>query len=219
MLKERGVSQWIALLQSHEVFVCNKTDDLETEIVQIDTAGGTDIGCALWNRWIATAEIEPDARYLMLCDDDWLPEGFIEALNEVPADAPLIVTSMKRGQHAKHHPAWTLIADPEAMRYGVVGFEQGIYLGSTLLEYRASTAIDIRQVNEKVLIDIAQRVNGVYLRDLHIWFNYLEPGRWDNVEPDTLVPIALTPPHVEALEIVQAMIQAPRRRHQIVFSA
>ncbi len=120
-------------------------------------------------------------RYGILNDDDAYEEGFFEKLNEFPSEC--IAVSMKRGNKTpkdaiaeRAHGTNTLVAAPENMKVGHVGVEQLLVSGRILTQCR----LPIHICGDGQWIEyIAATQPIVYVPDVFVLFNYLEPGRWD----------------------------------------
>lgn len=131
---------------------------------------------------IIHTKFEENDRYIFLCDDDWIEPGFFEKLDNITE--PMIIVGMLRGQHTPTdpgHPTWPLIPSPSSLHYGFTGFEQGIFTGKILRDMRQEAAgWVLRSVpNEMMLFKAAERYPTAYVPGVNVWFNYLEPGRWD----------------------------------------
>jgi hypothetical protein len=143
-----------------------------------------------------------------LNDDDSYEPGLLKAIAE--QTTPVVVVSMLRGQQIPanaqiRHPAYTLFADPGCMCGGGVGLEQFFFTGSVVRE----VGILSDPQPEYSLIRLAQRGPTTYLRDRYVWFNYLEPGRWNR----TPKPVA----HRPAKEgVIVGTISAPVHQPKIL---
>jgi hypothetical protein len=122
--------------------------------------------------------LDPERYYSVLCDDDLLPHDFFRKLG-TPVK-PITIVSMLRGQHAKFHPCHMFLAHPTHMRIDYVGLEQFIIRGDYFSRYRFEDAsnADGRFV-QKVVNENQSQV--AYRPDVNVYFNALEPGRWDKV--------------------------------------
>ena len=133
------------------------------------------------NRFIHAGRLEPDHRYLILNDDDFYEPDFFAKIDKVDGD--VLICSMKRGQHIppgvspeRAHGTDTLEAKAESMVVGRVGAEQMIASGRVFERYGFNNSIAAD--GERIVRIIAE--NPVqYVPDAFVWFNYLEPGRWD----------------------------------------
>lgn len=182
MLQNQGVASWILLLHPGQAI------DLERwsgwcRTVTLDIPKTDCVAATLCNRFLLDYDFRDDQWYCFLCDDDWIPAGFFSGLAKkiVPKDK-LAIVGMLRGNSIPTnpgHPTWPLIPSPDSLRYGFVGFEQGIFEGGALRDYRSNHAIGLADPNELVLITMAKERGAAFIPDLNVWFNYLEPGRWD----------------------------------------
>jgi hypothetical protein len=179
MLADRGAASWTLLGVAGEPPLTWHGTRMPIAFQTMDVPKGSDIRCSPLNQWMKTAPLVAEDRYCFICDDDWLPEGFFQAVNK--DSSPLIIVSMKRGDvETTKGPAWTLIAARENLHYGHCGVEQGIVSGAALERYRATCKINLRACNEDVIFGIAEKEPTVFLPDVFVHFNYLEPGRWNH---------------------------------------
>lgn len=178
MLQEHGVGHWHILVGSDETSLYSLMDEDFISLYRFSIPARIHPGLWLINSFMQTATFDPETWYQVLCDDDWLPPDFEKCLPE--DDTELVIVSMKRGDGAVaglKHPTWPLIAAPESLHYGYCGMEQGIFKGSALTKVIAQ-GINPMACNEDVLFRAAKTVKTVYRPDVHVWFNFLEPGRW-----------------------------------------
>lgn len=181
VLKSQGAASWILLIDQ------NQSDRIDNfggwaTIQRYASEAKTEPGCVLTNRYLSAWPFVDDDWYTMICDDDWIPEGFLTRLmSSASPETDLIICSMKRGQNTPKpggHPTWDLVASPNSLNYGYIGFEQGTIRGRAIKDYRSKNQIGVVEPNEKVLISMAKQYNTVYVPDAFVLFNYLEPGRW-----------------------------------------
>jgi len=134
------------------------------------------------NTFAALWPIVDGDRYCMLCDDDMFGPGYVETLRSV--SGRIVVTSMKRGQHVpnngREHPATTLIGSPANMRTGLIGIQQCPVTGDIFKQFYFPTdepnrcdGIVAEWLRDNYLSEI------IFMPDLFILFNRLQPGRWD----------------------------------------
>lgn len=121
--------------------------------------------------------IEDSEYYTFLCDDDFWEPGYFTRIQEHP-QTPVIITSMKRGDHAIGHGTSTLMAHPDNMRVGEIGLEQIVLRGDVFREYRFNS------MNSCADGEMAERLKTsglpiTYCRDAFTRFNWFQPGRWD----------------------------------------
>jgi hypothetical protein len=177
MLKEQCVSEWILLNRVSEGPL-TPTPFRRQVFLELENPG-QDIGMALLNQYVMNGGFNADERYCCLCDDDWYPPGFVAALSRF--DEPLVVVSMRRGDHLPPkalHPEWNLIAAPQNLHYGHVGFEQFCFRGD-VLNAIAEHQWALTRPNEDIGINAAARFKTVFAPELEVWFNWFEEGRWD----------------------------------------
>ena len=133
------------------------------------------------NRFIHAGRLDADSRYLILNDDDFYEPDFFSKIDIV--DGEVLICSMKRGQRIppgvtpeRAHGTDTLEAKPESMVVGRVGAEQMVAAGRVFERYGFNNSIAAD--GERIVRIIAEnRVQ--YVPEAFVWFNYLEPGRWD----------------------------------------
>lgn len=135
------------------------------------------------NRFVAAGDLNPDARYCLLNDDDFYEPDFFEKIDK--HDGEVVICSMKRGDHTPAAPGTdhahgtnTLEAKPESMNVGYVGAEQMIVSGRVFatchwVEHMAADGINICEVIARNTVDWAP--------EAFVWFNYLESGRYDSL--------------------------------------
>lgn len=136
------------------------------------------------NWFINYHEIIDDDYYQILMDDDALPKGFFEATSRIEGD--IVVFSMKRGNKVpleatelRAHPTYPLIARPSNMIPCEVGLQQIRFKGSI---FKTIVCDDHPYADGRVAEKFArgpQYMDIVYIPDIYILFNYLEPNRWD----------------------------------------
>lgn len=130
------------------------------------------------NWFIEKAYVFESDRYLFLADDDWYEPGFFDKLDAV--DGEVLICSMLRGHHQP--PTGTpygtspLEAAPQNLHVGQVGAEQLVVSGKVLKPCRFGPEPHA----DGILIEaLTSRHKPAFVPDAHVWFNYLEPGRWD----------------------------------------
>ncbi len=120
-------------------------------------------------------------RYGILNDDDAYEEGFFQKLDQYPSE--VVAVSMKRGNRCpsnvapeRAHGTNTLVAAPDQMKVGYVGVEQMLVSGRILSQCR----LPIHICGDGQWIEYVVATQPVvYVPDVFVLFNYLEPGRWD----------------------------------------
>jgi len=130
------------------------------------------------NKFLDSKIIIDDDYYMFLSDDDFLAPDFFEKIKGINSD--FIVVSMKRGhKESRHGGTNTLNATWRVMGKRGIGGEQIILKGKFLKLERFRMGITgdgwfIRGLWKKY-----PHENFTFVRDAYVWFNYLEPGRWN----------------------------------------
>lgn len=142
------------------------------------------------NWFIETQEIIPGDIYCFMNDDDGYEPQFFSKMNSVvdkiskdTTPCEVLICSMERGHKIpddvvpeRRHPTSKLHAHPDFMRIGWVGVEQIFLSGRVLSENR----LPLDVVGDGMMIcDIVRRYPTAYIPGISVWFNYLEPGRWN----------------------------------------
>lgn len=143
------------------------------------------------NWFLDNIPIEPETMYCFLNDDDAYEPGYFDKLRTVverfPYEIDVMITSMMRGdsipkrdgknQYIHHNN--TLVAHPMNMQPMKVGLEQIAVKGKIISlgnyrfpQYDCGDGIFITM--------ITQQNHTMYLPEVFVWFNYFEPGRWNN---------------------------------------
>lgn len=130
------------------------------------------------NAFIKLGIIEDNDRYIILNDDDFVEPGFFKKLDAVKSE--FIICSMKRGQHtppnSHGHGTDTLIACRQNVKVCHVGCEQMIVSGRL---FKTIHFADDICADGMAIVEMAKHHVPTFVPDAYIWFNYLEPGRWD----------------------------------------
>lgn len=131
-----------------------------------------------WNKYIESGNLIDDDYYMFISDDDFLEPNFFNKIKDVNTD--IILVSMKRGDNGtKSGSANTLIPSPHFVR-SRIGTEQLIIKGKVLKGERFGD----RWTADYMLIGgLRQKYpqeKFTYIIDTYVWFNYLEPGRWNS---------------------------------------
>lgn len=134
---------------------------------------------ASWKpNWFADhVELNPDARYLLLNDDDFYEPGFFQKIDE--HDGEVVICSMKRGHNTppgSTNGPETLNARPQELHQAGIGGEQIIVSGRVLKEFRFGPPYD---GDWTFISAVTAKYPPVFVPDAFVWFNYLEPGRWN----------------------------------------
>jgi hypothetical protein len=176
MLKSIGVS-WHPVFNNDLPFGIHGNEWIESLYCPIPTPGFNAGNFAI-NWFFDHGYIMDDDRYMMLADDDFYEPGFLEKIDSHSGE--LIVCSMLRGHNQPSggtpYGTGTLTACPENMHVGAVGMEQAIFKGSVLREMRLGPENDS---DGRAIVDIASRHAPDFAPEANVWFNYLQPGRWN----------------------------------------
>lgn len=135
------------------------------------------------NRFISAGRIDPNGFYCILNDDDLYEPDFFHKIEQHTGE--VIICSMKRGDHTppgtlpeRAHGTDTLEAKPENMVPGRVGAEQMIVSGRVFQTCGFSNSVC---ADGECIAKVCSQ-NGVdYAPEAFVWFNALEPGRWDSL--------------------------------------
>jgi hypothetical protein len=123
--------------------------------------------------------VEPDGRYGIMADDDFYEPGFFEKLNRHAGE--IVVCSMRRGDNVVattgfEHPTSTVIACRENMVINQAGLPQ-IFLSGNIA--RLARFEDIPHADGVMLQALAQCLEIDYAPECFVWWNYLQPGRYN----------------------------------------
>jgi hypothetical protein len=131
-----------------------------------------------WNKFLGSGLVVDKDYYMFLSDDDFLEPDFFEKIQDIKTD--IILVSMKRGDNAlKSGSANTLTPSPHFVR-SRIGTEQLIIKGEVL---KAERFIDLHTADYVVIGGLRQKYpqeKFTYATNAFVWFNYLEPGRWNS---------------------------------------
>lgn len=176
MLREFGV-MW------HPVF----NDDLPFRLAENDwiepwfaarAPEGWNRGNWAFNWFLDHGSILDRSRYLLMPDDNFYEPGFFDKLEE--REGELLICSMKRGHQippgGTPYGTDTLVAVPGNMHVGGVGGEQLIVSGRLLKTVRFGPN---HGSDGQVIAALCQAHKPEFLPEAYVWFNYLEPGRWN----------------------------------------
>jgi hypothetical protein len=136
------------------------------------------------NRFIAHStemnEIVDDDYYMFMCDDDALEDNFINEIKKHNED--VLIVSLKRGDTIPTgdgmcpHGTTPLIAHPDNMKVGLCSWEQAIVKGKILKQIRF---VEDNACADGVMLEwLTKTFPAMYLPELFIKFNFLQPGRW-----------------------------------------
>lgn len=141
---------------------------------------GWNPGHHVLNYYLEHEPICEEARYLILCDDDWYEDGFFDKIDAIEGD--VLVCSMKRGNtqppNCPQYGTSTLVASRENLRVGYVAGEQLILRGNILKNIRFGPENDS---DGRIIVQVceAQGQEKVkFVPEACVLFNYLQPGRW-----------------------------------------
>ena len=141
------------------------------------------IGHWLVNQFLDNVVVYDEEYYQVLTDDDMVEEGFYKKLDGLDSD--ILITSM----HRSNKPSGTnsdcaygsLIAAPENVACGRMGYEQAVIKGKVLKLYRTTGEYHADGLLLEKLW--AQRMESFrFVPDAYVKFNALYPGyegRWN----------------------------------------
>jgi hypothetical protein len=117
-------------------------------------------------------------RVLFLNDDDFLAPDYFDHVDAAKGD--LLITTMRRGDHfVGRHECSTLEPKSESMKVGSVASEQLVLSGKLVRDTRIGPAFEA----DGMLIEkLCAEHDPVFVPAAEVWFNYLEPGRWDSAK-------------------------------------
>lgn len=135
------------------------------------------IGHFLCNEFIELGLVDEDY-YAVCTDDDFYPPGFFKSLETYEDD--VIVVSMQRSNKPSGTDSncafGTLIAAPENIKVGSVGYEQLIVKGKVLKEYRCAGHYEAD--GDLIVKMFSERMESFrFVPDVMVYFDYLYPGR------------------------------------------
>lgn len=137
------------------------------------------IGHWMVNQFLDNTVIVDEDRYVVITDDDFIEPGFFSKLTAYDDD--VLIVSMRRGfpgTTGDGEGAFdTLIAKPENIRVGSVGFEQLVVKGKILKQYRCE---GVYHADGLLIIRMFQEIPDKFrfVPDAFVYFNYLPPGRF-----------------------------------------
>jgi len=132
------------------------------------------------NKFLDSKTLVDNDYYMFLSDDDFLEPTFFKKIEGINSD--FIIVSMKRGDNmpkGTRYGTRTLGASWKVMGKRGIGGEQIIVKGKILKNERFRKNIIgdgwfIRKMWKR-----HPHKNFTFVKDAYVWFNYLEPGRWD----------------------------------------
>lgn len=142
------------------------------------------------NWFIDTQEINDNQFYCILNDDDaYEPDFFDKIITAIAlrnsAEEKVLLCSMERGDNTpieaipiRQHPTFKLWAMPNRIGVGMTGIEQIILAGEILKKYRLPLLCD---GDGRFITHILSENQYSLVPEANVWFNYFEPGRWNNV--------------------------------------
>lgn len=138
----------------------------------------------LQNNWVCNCFVrdwpilDSGGRYINLNDDDFVEPEFFDKVDVVEGE--VLVVGMKRGDHQPaeglQYGNSTLEANAAHLKLGFIGGEQIVCSGHTLSRHRFGRRGD---GDWSFISSITACHPPVFVPDAWVWFNYLEPGRWD----------------------------------------
>ena len=147
--------------------------------------GIADVGYRKKNAFIQNYPIVDDDYYCIMDDDDGIEPGAFDKIRAMEDD--VIIISLKRGYHVpkdavleRQYGTTVLIAIPENVTVGRIGQSQYIVKGWVFRQMRfqeehCADGMVAEWLKENFRIRYEPTIFG--------WFNYFEPGRWDDPTP------------------------------------
>lgn len=137
------------------------------------------VGHWLVNQFLDNVAVHDDERYQVLTDDDMVEDGFYAKLQSFEED--VLVTSMLRSNIPSDGGAacgfGTLVASPDNMKVGHVGFEQILTKGRLLRQYRCGSRYEADgDLIEKMWADGMDRFR--FVPEAFVLFDRLPPGAY-----------------------------------------
>lgn len=116
--------------------------------------------------------------YIYLADDECVEPGFFQKIKHINTD--FILVSMKRGDYkAKSgYGTNTLIPSSRCLSRSRIGWEQLLIKGRILKNERFRNHITADGQFIGSLWKRYPHKDFTFFPDAYVWFNYLEPGRW-----------------------------------------
>lgn len=134
----------------------------------------------IWNKFIESGKLIDDEYYLFISDDDFLEPKFFEKLKNINTD--VILVSMKRGDNRTKsgHGTNTLIPNRRRLGRSWIGTEQLVVKGKIIKNERFR---DWQNADGYLIGGLWRKYPQnifTFKTDAFVWFNYLEPGRWNH---------------------------------------
>ena len=133
-----------------------------------------------WNEFLSSGMLVDNDYYMFLSDDDFLEPDFFEKIKDIKTD--IILVSMKRGDNnLKSGSNNTLVPAWNRMVRSWVATEQLIIKGKIIKNERF---IDQHSADGCLIGSLWRKLPHLFTlkTDAYIWFNYLEPGRWNKAK-------------------------------------
>ena len=132
-----------------------------------------------WDKYFDSGKLIDDDYYLFISDDDFLEPDFFKKIEDINTD--VILVSMKRGDNvtAARYGTETLIPRWHLLQRSRIGTEQLIAKGKILKNERFRDLYNADGLFIGTLHRKNPHQNFTFKTDAYIWFNYLEPGRWN----------------------------------------
>lgn len=181
MLRPMGVD-WHILMDQHTTWELPNDEDWikQYSFPKVEPAWKMWRQCINQFAWLP--EIVDGDRYAILNDDDFYEPGFFEKIDAV--DAEVIICSMKRGdaipagiEPFRAHGTDTLVGCQENMVPCRVSTEQIILSGRL---FRKINLVLHQHCDGLMIEAMVNDFGAIYVPDAYVWFNYLEPGRWES---------------------------------------
>lgn len=134
----------------------------------------------IWNKFIESGKLIDDEYYMFISDDDFLEPDFFEKIKDITTD--VILVSMKRGDNRTKsgYGTNTLIPHWNILVSSRIATEQLICKGKIIRKERFAdlTVADGQLIGR--LWRSNPHENFTFVQNTFVWFNYLEPGRWNS---------------------------------------
>jgi hypothetical protein len=133
-----------------------------------------------WNKFLDSGNLIDDDYYLFISDDDFLEPDFFNKIKDIDTD--VILVSMKRGDNVTKsgYGTNTLIPHWHILMRSRIGTEQLIVKGKIIKHerFRDDITADGQLIGK--LYGKYPHKDFTFKEDVFVWFNYLEPGRWNS---------------------------------------
>lgn len=132
------------------------------------------------NFFFDNTKIQPEHRYMGLCDDDMVEPDFFLKIDR--HDGEVIICTALRGHHqpatGPQYGTGALQANAESLKPGLFTAQQMISSGLALghARYDSKPCGDFRFAEQVFSVTPPE-----FAPEANVWFNAYEPGRWDHL--------------------------------------